>query len=136
MARLLNNPLSYCFFAAFFFGTWPLIARFANLRAGWLALVFSIGTGVIAASGLARPIPPGRSLLIGIVAGAVNGIGMMAFAKLIDWKEVEVSKFIPIIFALMPVVSTIEAALFFNETMAARKLVGLALAFIAVYLLS
>lgn len=133
---MTKNPLVYCLIAACFFGTWPVIARFAHLSPGWLALVFSIGTGVVAVAGLNSPVPLARPLIIGVGAGMVNGIGMLAFAKLISWEGVQVSRVIPITFALMPVFTTLAALVLFGEQLSLRKAFGVTLAFIAVYLLS
>src|SRR3972149_12092065 len=121
----MKTPLLYCIFAGLFFGTWPLLARFGNLGSGWLALLISVGTGVVALFAVATPVPAAKSILIGFIAGLMNGLGMLAYAKLIGWQGAELSRTIPTSIALMPVFAALGALILFSEPFTAKKILGI-----------
>jgi drug/metabolite transporter (DMT)-like permease len=114
-----------------FWGGYPLIARGANLPGPLGALILSaVSLTTIAAAtwwtgGFALPTPAAAIRLV--VAGAMMGIGLLAFNAVAASRNVEASVSIPIMDTAMLVVSVIAAVLFFAEPITARKAVGLAL---------
>ena len=114
-----------------FWGGYPLIARGANLPGPLGALILSsVSLTTIAAAtwwtgGFAWPAPAAGIRLV--VAGAMMGIGLLAFNALAVSREIEASVSIPIVDTAMLVVSVVAAVLFFAEPFTLRKCAGLAL---------
>lgn len=141
----MSNTLPYILIAALFFGTWPLIARFSLLDAGWTSLLSALGIGIVALFGgiIGSSVPSLKSAAIGLFAGSVNGLGMLAFAKLLGWKGIDPSRILPITFALMIIFSSGGAIVLhyffpglFPESLTIKKLIAIMLIVIGVYLLS
>lgn len=133
-----QNPFFFIILVAVASGAWPLIVRFTSLNAQWVAITVTLATAIVAGvfSYISSPaLPPVRPLVIGLVAGTVNAVGMIAWGRLITLKGVELSKVLPIAFVLMPVVSVIGAFLIFKEPMTLKKIIGVVAAGISIYLL-
>lgn len=133
-----NNPYIYIALIAIASGTWPLVIRFTNLNAQWVAITVTFATAVVAGvfSYFSSPaLPPTRPIVIGLIAGTINAIGMVAWGRLITLKGVELSKVLPIAFVLMPVVSVVGAWLIFKEPMTIKKIAGVIAAGAAIFLL-
>jgi drug/metabolite transporter (DMT)-like permease len=81
-------------------------------------------------------LPKSKAALIIFVAGLVNGIGMLAYTKMISSPSVELSKFVPIAAALVPVFAMLIAVVLFGDPITLKKIAGLTLACVAVFLLS
>ena len=116
---------------ALFWGGYPLIARGANLGGPLGALILSaVSLTTIAAATLWTGVDawPTPSAVIRLaVAGAMMGIGLLAFNAVAVSREIEASVSIPIMDTAMLLVSVLAAALFFAEPITIRKCVGLAL---------
>lgn len=80
--------------------------------------------------------PLTRGGAIVLAAGVLNGVGFLFFGKLMQWKGRDVSQLLPIVFALMPIFTLATATLLLHEPVTAKKLAGIALAGIAVWLLN
>lgn len=135
----MNNPLFFCIFAALCFGSWPLLGRFAGLSSGWMSLLVSTGTATLATVSILTnqaSTPSVRSIGIGLVAGAINGLGMLAYSKVIGWQGTDVSKILPIAMILTPMFAMAGALLFLGEPVSAKKLFGAGIACAGIYLLS
>ena len=130
------NALPLILIAALFFSAWPIIAKFSNLGFGWLSLVIAIGTGLIALTQVNHEVPIARQLLIGFAAGLVNGIGTLAYARLLSTKGVDVSKFIPLTLGLIAVFTVIAGVLLFKEPLSIKKVAGVFLVVVAIFLLN
>lgn len=140
----MSSPFTYILITGLFCGIWPLIARFSGLGTGWTSLLFGFGTGIVALfSGVfGSPVPPMKSMAIGLFAGSVNGLGLLAFAKLLGWKEIDPSSLIPTTFAVIIIFSAVGAATLhyfspdlFPESLTAKKLIALGLIVVGVYFL-
>ena len=132
----MNNPFFYCLIAAFCFGIWPLIARFANLSQGMFLLTLGLGTGVLSLFFINNWQFTSKSLLLGLACGLVNGIGIIAYSKVINWHGAELSKLIPIIAVLMPIFTVVGAVTFLGEPLTIKKVAGIFMVAFAIYLLS
>ena len=62
-----------------------------------------------------------------VIAGAMMGIGLLAFNALAVSRQIEASISIPVVDTGMLIVSVLAAVLFFAEPIALKKCVGLAL---------
>lgn|GEM_PF-2011359 len=136
---MLNNPLTYCIFAALCFGGWPLLGRCAGLSSGWMSLLVASGTVVLGTvSIITNPAstPSVRAIVIGLTAGAINGVGMLAYSKVIGWQGSDVSKILPIAMILTPMFAMAGALIFLGEPVSAKKLFGAGIACVGIYLLS
>jgi len=114
-----------------FWGGYPLIARGANLPGPLGALILSaVSLTTIAAAtwwtgGFAWPAPAAAIRLV--VAGAMMGIGLLAFNAVAVSRQIDASVSIPIMDTGMLIVSVLAAVLFFAEPITIKKVVGLAL---------
>jgi drug/metabolite transporter (DMT)-like permease len=114
---------------AVFWGGYPLVARLSGFGGPWGSLllgavaVLPIAGTALAAGGPARPTR--AELWPLLVAGLMQGVGLMAFVRVATGK-LEASVSIPISDVAMLIVTTVGAILFFQETLTAQKLAGLA----------
>ena len=126
----------YAIILAFSFGICPLVGRAAHLSGGWMTFFIAIGAVPLAAIGIgsAGGLPAGKALLLGLLAGLINGIGLYAYGRLIAGKE-EVSKYLPMALALSPAIIALGGIIFFGESFTIAKIAGLCAVMVAIYLL-
>jgi drug/metabolite transporter (DMT)-like permease len=116
---------------ALFWGGYPLISRGANLGGPLGALILSaVSLTTIAAAtwwtgGFAWP--ASAAVIRLVIAGAMMGIGLLAFNAVAVSRQIEASVAIPVVDTAMLIVSVIAAVVFFAEPITIKKLVGLAL---------
>lgn len=132
----MNNPLIYCFIVGICWGGMGLIARVSGLGSQWTAIMLGAGTLATTLVGINTILPPLKPLTICFIAGIVNGIGMLAFGVLTSWEGTEVSKVLPIAFALIPIAITFGALIFLGEQLTTTKAIGITVIAIGVYILS
>lgn len=136
----MNNPIYYCIFAALCFGGWPLLGRFSGLSSGWMSLLVASGTATLGLISIftnqTSGAPSARAIIIGLTAGAINGVGMLAYSKVIGWQGSDVSKILPIAMILTPMFAMAGALIFLGEPVSAKKLFGAGIACAGIYLLS
>lgn len=137
----MRNPLILSLLAGFFFGLWPVIARSAGLPSYWIAFLIPLGTLlVVSIVAIPRMLSNNFSLstliLIGLVAGAVNGLGMLAYGRVLANGNLNVSKYVPIVAVVSIAAAAIGAFVVFKEPITLQKATGLIAAAIAVWLLS
>jgi drug/metabolite transporter (DMT)-like permease len=116
---------------ALFWGGYPLIARGANLPGPLGALILSsvsLSTIAVATAWTGGFAWPGSGAVLRlVVAGAMMGIGLLAFNAAAVSRAIDASVSIPVMDTGMLLVSVLAAALFFAEPITARKCIGLAL---------
>jgi drug/metabolite transporter (DMT)-like permease len=116
---------------ALFWGGYPLISRGANLGGPLGALILSsVSLTTIAVAtwwtdGFAWPAPAAVIRLV--IAGAMMGIGLLAFNAVAVSRQIEASVAIPVVDTAMLIVSVLAAVVFFAEPVTFKKCVGLAL---------
>ena len=131
-----------CAFNAVCWATAPLIGRLSSANGMVMAVAINFGSLVAvlpiaftqnyAAVGF-------KGLMVALVAGIINGAGVIAFYQLVygsaqgHW---EASKIIPIVFVLVPVLIVFGAKFLFSEAITAQKVVGISFACVAIWLLS
>ena len=127
----MKTEYAWIAIVALFWGGYPLIARGANLPGPLGALILSaVSLTTIAAATLWTGLdawPTGSAAIRLGVAGAMMGIGLLAFNAVAVSRQIEASVSIPIMDTGMLLVSVLAAALFFAEPITARKCVGLVL---------
>ena len=137
----MNSATLLCLVVGLFWASAPLLGRLSSVNAMMMTVLIASGTLVAtlpvafsqnyAAAG-------SRALMFGILGGIVNGIGLLAFYRLVAGSNEglwEISRVLPISFVLVPIGLTIGARVFFNEAITIDKLIGLALACGAIWFL-
>ena len=131
-----------CAFNALCWAAAPLIGRLSNTSAMVMAVMINVGSLVavlpIAFTQKYSEVGP-KGLVIALVAGIINGIGVIAFSHLVHGSAQghwEASKIIPIVFVLVPVGVVFGARLAFAEAITVQKVLGIVLACVAIWLLS
>ncbi len=119
----------------------PLIGKLSNANAKVMAVMISVGS-LVAVLPMAftqnYSAVGNKGLLVALAAGIINGIGVIVFYQLIFGLEQgywEISKIIPIVFVLVPVVAVIGSRLVFAEEITIEKIIGVGLACAAIWLL-
>ncbi len=137
----MNNALFFCLIAGFCFGTWPLVAKYSNLNAFWVAFLVPLGTTIFI-SLVALPKLSNTSSLttkavaICLIAGVLNGIGILAYGKIISNTNWDISKYVSTTAILMICFTAIGALFMFKEPFTTQKTIGFLFAVAAVWLLS
>ena len=138
MNALMNNGLVLCLMTAVGFGSWPMIARFAGTNNAWTGFLVMGGTAILSAvfyrAELAT-IPNSKAVLLLILASIANGIGMIAYTRLVTDQRFGMSSYAPAALTLMVVFVTIVGALFFREAFPITKFLGLVLAVAGTWLM-
>jgi len=121
--------------------SWPLVSRAAQLSPIVTSITYILGTAVAIGMGSRffefGPVPSKWSFTLGLIAGFINGLGMLAYSMLISNKEKwDMSTYLPLTVGLLTIFTTVGAMVFFNETAnMANKLAGITAIIIGVYLL-
>lgn len=135
---MTSQAFLYSFLTGLFFGVWPLISRVANLSTIWTSLTVTIGTAIVVCIGVSQELhlPPIRSISLGVVAGIVAGMGLLAYGKLISNSNVwNMSITIPISLVITPMVLIFGSWLFFGDQITLTKGIGGLLGILAIYLM-
>lgn len=137
----MNNPLVLSIAAGIFFGSWPLVARFANLSPFWVAFFIPFGTILLvsltwAPKFLTAASLSWRAVVVGLLAGAFNGLGMLFYGQVVSRADWDVSKYMPLVAIVSIAAAAVGAFAMFREPITPQKIAGLALAAVAVWLLS
>lgn len=138
MNALMNNGFVLCVMVAFGFGSWPMIARFAGTNNAWTGFLVMGGTAIL--SGLwyrseLATVPSSHALGLLALAGIANGIGMIAYTRLVTDQRFGMSSWVPASLALMVVFVTIVSVILFKEPFPATKILGLLLACAGIWLM-
>jgi drug/metabolite transporter (DMT)-like permease len=123
---------------AVFWGGYPLVARLSSFGGPLGSLVLgAVAIVPVAAAALATGSgerPTRAELWPLVVAGLMQGVGLMAFVRVATGK-LEASVAIPISDVAMLIVTTVGAILFFQEALGPQKLAGLAFLVVGILLL-
>ncbi len=137
----MNKAIFLCALVGVFFGTAPLLGRLSSVSAMMMAVLVAAGS-LVATSPFAfsqdYAAAGPKGIILGLLAGILNGIGLIAFYQLVAGANKglwEISKVLPIALALVPIVIAIGAAIFFGEKFTASKIIGVALAGGAIWFL-
>lgn len=128
----------YPFLAGLFFGTWPLLMRGTNWTGAQGGFWVSVVTLVVFLP-LWRGDSTGftsKALLLGIMAGLLNGLGSVFYQKALADPKLEISRTLLVVLVTTIVVGTLGARLFYGELLDIKKMLGLTLGLIGVLLLT
>lgn len=137
----MTSPLMLCLIAGFCFGVWPLVVRSTSLGSYWIAVLVSVGTTVLVAAGaysklLTTSTPALRPMALCLLAGAINGIGILVYSRVISNTSWDVTKYVPLTAVLMISFAAVGAFMLFKEPLTLQKMIGLSFAVVAVWLLA
>lgn len=138
MNALMNNGLVLCLMVAVGFGSWPMIARFAGTNNAWSGFMVMGGTALFSVlfyRAELSTVPDRKALLFLVLAGIANGIGMIAYTRLVTDQKFGMSSYAPAALTLMVVFVTIVGAIFFREPFPVTKFLGLCLAVAGTWLM-
>lgn len=134
----MNNPMVLALISAIGFGAWPLVSRGSGLSPIWTAITLSVATAMTILAG--SPVFRGgsistKAILIGLVAGLLNGLATLTYSQLISNKEWDISIYIPLTVGLMLVTLAVGGVVFFSESVTPSKVAGIIAILAGVYLL-
>lgn len=125
--------------SAMLFGLWPIVMRLSGLNKNWASMF--IGFGVLSATIVSFLFSPSNNITyftnalgLGLIAGLMNGIGMLAFNQLLSSSEI--FQYITMNYALLPAVSFLGGIIFLSEPLTIKKIFGLLAAILAAVLLA
>lgn len=134
----LQHPATYCIIAGTGFGIWVVGARLSKMPHDWALVLLSIGALI----GVLIPFRPAawpswQSVGIFTLTGVIpNAIGLICIGVLLGWKGEDISKWIPLVNVLMPIVTVAAAVLLLGESFSTQKAIGIGVILVGVGLLS
>ena len=135
---MFNNVLVLAFIAGLCFGGWPIIVRATTLSTNWIAVSISFGALIVVIGVMMKTgtiMPSVKNLLIGLMAGIINGFGFLVYAKLIGTKSIQLSVALPLVAVTLVIFVALAGILIYKEPITFKKLIGLMGAITAVILL-
>jgi len=138
---IVDSATLLCLVSAVFWAAAPLIGRYSAVNPWMMATLVAGGSflvvlPIIFLHNFALTDP--RGIAIGLIAGVVNGIGLLAFYRLIAgsgqglW---DISRIVPLVFVMVPIFTSIGAFLLFKEDVTPQRIIGLVLAAGAIWFL-
>ncbi len=125
--------------SAVLFGIWPMVMRLSGVDKSWASIALAVGllSGAFV-SFIFAPVNPlrysQRAVSVALMAGLMNGIGMLAFNKLLAIGDI--SKYVTINYALLPALSFLSGVIILREPLTLKKSIGIIAAIIGAALLS
>ncbi len=134
------KSLFLCLMPGVAFGVWPLIMRatgFGPLLSFSMLTFTSLMCIIPMTYFFSEAIPHApKAVLLGAIAGIINGIGCFIYLKLIASAGGELSKIIPLVTVLIVITSFLGAYFFYNEPITLKKIGGIVAVILAVILLN
>jgi drug/metabolite transporter (DMT)-like permease len=89
------------------FVTWPIVGKYSGADSGWVGTLASLGTLLVVAVSSRRmlAVPPrGRIILILLVAGIINGIGVYFYSMKTSDPQIQTAIFMVLTAIMMVIV--------------------------------
>ena len=138
---MMNNAMILCVLVGLFWGIAPLVGRLSSANAMMMSVLVAVGT-------LLATLPVAfsqnyaaigfKSLVLALIAGIANGIGLLIFYRLVAGSNEglwEISKVLAISSVIMPIIIVIGARICYSEAITIEKIIGLVLACAAIWFL-
>lgn len=135
--EIMGRGILLCLASALGFGMWPLVARYSAAPPAWVTIVITATTMCVAGGSRLTnlpPVPTPRILGLLVTAGIANGIGMIAYGKLVA-SGYSMSGLIPLVVVAMTAIIATGGVLWFGESMTWQKSAGIICAMLAAWLL-
>lgn len=114
--------MHYALVTGILFGTWPVIARGSGLSSQMIGLLVSIASLLInAAAAKGSAAPSVGPMLVGLLCGVLNGIAVITYGKVLQTGGQDISKMLPIVGGLIPLIGAIGGMMFFKEPVTFSK---------------
>jgi len=137
----MNNSFLLCLIVGISWSGAPFLARITQLNPWIMASLISIGTLISVLPFMLKQdfsIVSTSGLSIGLVAGILNGIGILAWYRLVAGSNEglwELSNVLPVAVILLTVALVIGGWLFFKDALTMKRILGLVLACSTIWLL-
>jgi len=122
------------------FGTWPLIMKSSGLNAIMASFVLTVVSLLVylpfLKSGFDQATLLKAGVILAVVAGLLNGIGTIAFQKMVGSKEVDITQVVLMVIIIQIVITAAGGRLFYHEIFTVKKVLGVVAAGLAAYLLT
>lgn len=139
----MQNPLSLTLICVLVWCIWPSLAKMSKLQPSTITFFICVVTALTAlvlmyakkdiqlSNGATT-----KGITIIILAGILNGIGMVTYSSLLSsGSGFDISKYVVMISALMPVGTIIFAKLILGEQISMQKIFSIVIIVVGVYLL-
>lgn len=135
-----TSKLLWPVIAGLCFGTWPLIMKSSGLNAIMASFVLTVVSLLVYLPFLKSGFDQASLLKVGVilavVAGLLNGIGTIAFQKMIGGKEMDISQVVLMVIIIQIVITAAGGRLFYGDIFTVKKVFGIVAAGFAAYLLT
>ena len=138
----MNSAIMLCLVTGLMWAGAPILGRLSGVNAMMMASLIACGT-LLATLPVAfsqnYAATSWKSLGFGLVAGVLNGIGLLAFYSLVAGSNKglwELSRVAPICYVLVPIFLGLGMKMLFSEAITNDKLIGVALACGAIWFLT
>ena len=122
------------------FGTWPLIMKSSGLNAIMASFVLTVVSLMVylpfLKGGFDQAALLKTGVILAVVAGLLNGIGTIAFQRMVGAKDLEISQVVLMVVIIQIVITAAGGSLFYHELFTIKKAFGVVAAGLAAYLLT
>lgn len=123
------TALVYLLVAGVLFTAWPFVMRASGLPPLIAAFVLHVSSLFVFIPGMLRAGADLRTLLtvgvlLGVLAGVMNGLGHLAFQQMIALKSVELSRMTLVLVAIQIIVGIVGGKFAYGEALTAEKIIG------------
>ncbi len=135
-----TSKLMWPVMAGLCFGIWPLIMKSSGLNAIMAAFVLTTVSLLVYLPFLKGSFDQAAlfrtGVILAVVAGLLNGIGTIAFQRMIGAKDLEISQVVLMVIIIQIVITAAGGRLFYHELFTIKKAFGVVAAGCAAYLLT
>ncbi len=136
----MTSKLLWPVIAGLCFGIWPLIMKSSGFNATMASFVLTVVSLLVYLPLLKTNFDATAFLKIGmllaVASGLLNGIGTVAFQKMVGAKGMEITQGVLIVIMIQVVITAAGGRLFYGDLFTAKKILGILAAVIAAYLLT
>lgn len=122
------------------FGIWPLIMKSSGLNAIMAAFVLTAVSLLVYIPFLKGSFDQAALLktgiILAIVSGLLNGIGTIAFQKMVGAKDMDITQVVLMVIIIQVVITAVGGRLFYGDLFTVKKAGGIFAAGLAAYLLT
>ncbi len=145
----MKNPLILASLCALAWGTWPILANASKASSVYITSIVCAVTAVCAIAfyllkgtfyseiSLVLNSGTNKMLFLPVLAGVLNVVGMIFYGMLLSSNSgFEVTKYVPISTALLPIVALVTGWLILSEPISTQKIIGILLATLGIYFIN
>ena len=133
------SKLMWPVIAGLCFGIWPLIMKSSGLNAIMAAFVLTAVSLLVYLPFLKGSFDQTTffktGIILAVVSGLLNGIGTIAFQKMVGAKDMDITQVVLMVIIIQIVITAIGGRLFYEDLFTIKKAIGIPVAGLAAYLL-